>query len=411
MAHGGGAVLKAGRLAKSCADIFGGEDLHIRVEGNDSIQLVFVAVVIVAVGDHNCLNIGQAFERASIDTWINHKFLALIFNDQACVLILCDFHAFIVSRMVAGNKLWGDRREEQMPKIGLLVNPTSGGGRGRNLAATAIKQFEAAGIQVVDFSAETAERAGELASAAASAGHIDALVVAGGDGTVHLGVNICADADLPLGVIAIGTGNDIARTLGLPVLDERAAIGAIIETLARPRAIDLVHAKTSSSEFWFAGTASAGFDALVNARANRWSWPKGPIKYQLAMLYELASFRSIDYRVIIDGEPREFSAMLCAVANAPAFGGGMLIVPDAEIVDGKLELFIVHKISRLELIKIFPKVYSGAHIGHSAVEIIKAENVTIESANMPIYSDGEFVGRAPLSASIHPGKLKVIGAR
>lgn len=228
---------------------------------------------------------------------------------------------------------------------------------------------------------------------------------------MHLGVNVCADANLPLGVIAVGTGNDIARTIGLPLLDEDSAISAIIENFEKPKSIDLVQGQTSEGNFWFAGTASAGFDALVNARANRWSWPKGPSKYQLAMLFELASFKSIDYRVRIDGNQREFKAMLCAVANAPAFGGGMLIVPSADIVDGKLELFIVHKISRLELIKIFPKVYTGAHVDHPAVEIIQADEVFIESGNMPVYSDGEFVGHAPLTAKVHPGKLKVVGAR
>ncbi len=298
-----------------------------------------------------------------------------------------------------------------MPRIGLLVNPTSGGGRGRALAAKAVDRFESAGFGVLNLSAGSGAEAEALARTAAAQGKIDALVVAGGDGTVHLGVNVCADFDLPLGVIAIGTGNDIARTIGLPLLDEDAAIAAIIDNFDSPGAIDLVQGKTSEGDFWFAGTASAGFDALVNARANRWSWPKGPSKYQLAMLFELASFKSIDYRVRINGKQREFKAMLCAVANAPAFGGGMLIVPSADIVDGKLELFIVHKISRLELIKIFPKVYAGAHVDHPAVEIIQADEVFIESGNMPVYSDGEFVGHAPLTAKVHPGKLKVVGAR
>jgi len=298
-----------------------------------------------------------------------------------------------------------------MPRIGLLINPTSGGGRGRSVGARALERFAAAGFEVVDVSSGSAAEAEAKARAGAAANQFDALVVAGGDGTVHLGVNVCADADLPLGVIAVGTGNDIARTIGLPLLDEDRAITTIIENFDSPRSIDLVQGHTNQGAFWFAGTASAGFDALVNARANRWSWPKGPSKYQLAMLYELAGFKSINYRVRIDGAQREFKAMLCAVANAPAFGGGMLIVPSADITDGKLELFIVHKISRPELIKIFPKVYKGAHVDHPAVEIIRATEVVIESGAMPVYSDGEFVGHAPLTAKVHPGKLKVVGAK
>lgn len=326
------------------------------------------------------------------------------------MFILSDFHVFIVPIMPAGNTIWGDHRKETMARIGLLVNPTSGGGRGRSLATVAYERFIAAGFEVVDFSAESAAQAEVSARNEAQSGKIDALVVAGGDGTVHLGVNICADSNIPLAIIAIGTGNDIARSIGLPVLDEEQAIASIIDGFAKPKSIDLVEAKTAEGRFWFAGTASAGFDALVNARANRWSWPKGPIKYQLAMLFELARFRAIEYRVELNGESREFSAMLCAVANAPAFGGGMLIVPSADLLDGQLELFIVHKISRLELIKIFPKVYTGQHIDHPAVEIIRADAVKIESGSMPVYSDGEPVGHSPLEARVHPGKLRVVGA-
>jgi diacylglycerol kinase (ATP) len=172
-----------------------------------------------------------------------------------------------------------------------------------------------------------------------------------------------------------------------------------------------VKANTSTGEFWFFGTISAGFDALVNQRANRWRWPKGPSRYTLAMVAELASFKPIHYEATIDGEHRSFQAMLCAVANSESFGGGMRVAPNAIIDDGLLELFIVHSISRPEFIKVFPKVFTGEHIHHPAVEIIQAKHVKISSGNMPAYSDGEAVGSSPVSAQIMPGSLRVFAPR
>ena len=295
-----------------------------------------------------------------------------------------------------------------MKTIGLIVNPTAGKGTGHAIGQQVIELLAQEKISVLDLSGHSEQDAKSAAAKAIKRGEVDALIVVGGDGVVHLGVNLCAETDIPLGIIACGTGNDIASALGLPIKDAAKAVSHAVAKLESPRRIDAGKAHSSVGQFWFIGTVSAGFDALVNRRANRMRWPSGQRRYELAMLLELAAFKPIHYQVTVDGKPRTIDAMLCAVANAPSFGGGMLITPEAKLDDGLLELFIVHKISRPELIRIFPTVYTGAHVSHPAVEIIRAKSIQLDAGLMPVFSDGEAVGHSPVTITVVPGAIKVL---
>jgi diacylglycerol kinase (ATP) len=126
------------------------------------------------------------------------------------------------------------------------------------------------------------------------------------------------------------------------------------------------------------------------------------------MLVELMTFDSLKYRAKVDGVEREIDGMLCAVSNGPSYGGGMMVAPNASVFDGKLDLFIVHKISKPELIKVFPKVFSGTHVSHPAVEIVRATDVTLISEGVPVYADGEPAGMLPMTVSIAPKSLRVL---
>jgi diacylglycerol kinase (ATP) len=170
----------------------------------------------------------------------------------------------------------------------------------------------------------------------------------------------------------------------------------------------LIESKSNDRTFYSFGAVSAGFDALCNARANKWKWITGPIKYRFAMYRELAAFKPIPYRAVVDGVERVFEAILCTVSNSPSYGGGLLITPEAKVDDGKLDLFILNAISRLELIKIFPTVYYGGHVGHPAVEIMRVESIELHSPGMPAYSDGEHVGAAPVTCVVSPKALNVL---
>ena len=293
------------------------------------------------------------------------------------------------------------------PRIGLIINPSSGRGKGGARGQLVLKTLAERGQDFLDLSGNTMDEANANARHAINDGQIYGLVVVGGDGIAHLGVNIACDTGISLGIIAAGTGNDLARSIGMPEGDVVAGTHAVLDKLESPRRVDAIKAHSSTGHFWFFGTASAGFDALCNQRANQMSWPKGQRRYDIAMVLELAKFKPIHYEATIDGEHRSFDAMLCAVANGPAFGGGMLIAPEANVEDGYLDLFIVHAMSRIELLKVFPKVYTGRHVTHPAVEFVRAKSVKLSSGNMPVYSDGEARGHSPLSATVVPGALSV----
>ena len=240
---------------------------------------------------------------------------------------------------------------------------------------------------------------------------VDALVVVGGDGMVHLGLNAIAGAGrrVPLGIIPTGTGNDTARALGLPLHNLPAACERALESLADGgRMIDAGRITAGGSSRLFAGVVSAGFDAAVNERANDWRWPRGKIRYQLAMLRELASFRAIDYTVTADGERWQQGAMLISVANGQSIGGGMRIVPEAVLDDGYLDLFIVSRLSRTGLLAVFPKVFAGKHVGHPAVQLRRVRTVELSASNIVAYADGERIGALPMTIEVVPRAVCVL---
>ena len=293
-------------------------------------------------------------------------------------------------------------------RIGLIVNPVAGGNRGAQVGAEVISLLSQSGHSVENLSGGNLLEARAHAEAAIGAYSIDALVVVGGDGIAHLGTNLCAGKNIPMAIIPAGTGNDAAAMLGMPLTNTAESVRLVLEGLSSPKKIDAIKVNHSGKVTWALGSASAGFDALAAARANAISWPKGPMRYYVAMLLELAKFKPINYQSVVDGNPRDFEAMLCVVSNTGIYGGGMLVVPGASVTDAKLDVLLVKKMSRLKFVTIFPRVYKGTHITDKDVEIFKASKISITASGMPIYSDGEYVGQAPFEAEVVPGALTII---
>jgi diacylglycerol kinase (ATP) len=296
-----------------------------------------------------------------------------------------------------------------MKTLGLLVNPTSGGGKGKALGERFALGLKERGIDFVDLSGSSALDALARGRAAITDGLIGGLVVLGGDGMVHIGVNLVAETGLPLMVVGAGTGNDSARLFGMPIHDIDASLDYLVKNLSARRQVDAARVTNASGKHTLFGSVSAGFDAIVNERANRLRFPKGKSKYSVGLFLELPKFQPIKYRVVIDGVSRNLEAMLIAVANAPAYGGGMLISPSSSVTDGLLDLFIVHKIGRFELVKLFPKVFSGGHVSHPAVEFVSAKKVELFADSIPAFADGEPVGQTPLSVEVLPAALTLFG--
>lgn len=291
-------------------------------------------------------------------------------------------------------------------RIGLVVNPTSGKNRGMALGIEVAQRMRAAGHEVLDLSDESYAAARDRALGAISQG-LDVLAVVGGDGMVHLGVDLAAETKTTLAIIAAGTGNDVARGLGLPVHDPVRA--ADLVSTGIPRTIDAVrHVDAHGGRHWFVGVLGAGFDSVVNERANTWPWPKGNMRYNLAILRELPLFKAIPYVVTIDGVRHATRAMLVAVGNGPSYGGGMQVLPGARFDDGLLDVLILHQISTLEFLKVFPKVFKGAHVTHPAVEIIQGRSVTLEAEGIVAYADGERFAPLPITVEVVPGAVTVL---
>lgn len=298
--------------------------------------------------------------------------------------------------------------------IAVAVNPRASFGRGRHAGKEAAAHFRGAGAEVLLLCADSYAGLAQAVEDALESG-VDALMMVGGDGMVHLGLNAIAGAGasdgrrIPLGIIPTGTGNDTARALGLPLHNLPAACERALAALADGgRMIDAGRITAGGTSRWFAGVVSAGFDAAVNDRANDWRWPRGKIRYQLAMLRELASFRAINYTVTADGERWEQGAMLISVANGQSIGGGMRIVPEAVLDDGYLDLFIVSRLSRTGLLAVFPKVFAGKHVGHPAVQLRRVRTVELAASNIVAYADGERIGALPMTIEVVPRAVCVL---
>jgi diacylglycerol kinase (ATP) len=294
------------------------------------------------------------------------------------------------------------------PRVAFAGNPRSGAGRGRRAAAVALPIL-AGGADVEDVTGADAASTAAALSAAVRGG-VDAVVVSGGDGMVNLAVNTVAGTGTPLGIVAAGTGNDIARELGLPLAAQDAA-AAVVRALDEGgrRRVDAVRCRTDDGAVrWFAGVLAAGFDAVVNERANGWSWPRGHAKYTLAVARELPVFRERGYVLDLDGRVVEARAMLVAVANAPAYGGGMRISPGSSMDDGLLDVVVAGPVSRWEFVRIFHTVFSGRHVDHPRVHVYRAACVRIDSPGIVGYADGERFAALPLTCETVPGALTVL---
>jgi diacylglycerol kinase (ATP) len=285
-------------------------------------------------------------------------------------------------------------------EIALLTNPTSGKGRGARARVAVRDRLEGSGATVQDLVGRDGEEALDLARKAVSDG-VEALVVVGGDGMVHIGVNAVAGTPTTLGIIPAGTGNDVARYFDLPRKDAVAAADRVIAGATRTS--DVARSGTK----YFTTVLSAGFDAIVNERANEMTWPKGQMRYNLATVAELRTFTPLQYTLDLDGATRRLEAMLVAVGNGPSFGGGLRITEGASLDDGLLDVVIIKPMSRLELVRTYPKLFKGTHITHPQYERHRVRQVTVASPGITAYADGERFGALPLTVECVPGALTV----
>ena len=282
----------------------------------------------------------------------------------------------------------------------LVINPVAGQGKGTTVGTYAAGWLSQ---RKIPYTIITGNSSGALADHLsvfiAKNPECNGVIAVGGDGLLHIILQRVTPAQIPFTVIPAGTGNDFVRTLGWHLEDFDAQLTAVTTTEPTPIDLGLVDGE------WFGAILSTGFDSVVNEKANTLQWPKGPMKYNAAIAMELPRFKPRHYEITLDDRTISTEAMLIAVSNGRSYGGGMLVCPNANIADGLFDVMVLHPVSKIEFIKVFPRVFAGTHVSHPAVEIVRSKSVTIESKAVA-YADGERIGQLPVSAECIPGAIR-----
>jgi diacylglycerol kinase (ATP) len=255
----------------------------------------------------------------------------------------------------------------------------------------------------------------------ASSNDADAILILGGDGTIHRHLPALVRLQLPVLIIPAGSGNDFARALNLRSIHDSLRAWRNFESGAiQPRAIDLGVIVASAAPYhahYFCGVAGCGLDAMAASRANQMPrWLRGHGGYALALLpllFRLPAFsmrlRAREGAQIVDDGPGNKLTLLAAFANTQFYGDGMRIAPEADCADGKLDICRISAMNPFELLCMFPTVYFGRHLLSSKVEYSKAERVVVETETpIDVFADGEFVCETPVEISITAGALRAI---
>jgi YegS/Rv2252/BmrU family lipid kinase len=282
----------------------------------------------------------------------------------------------------------------------LLVNPSSGHGRAKALLPKVEHELDKRRIAFRVEPTQDATHAVEEALHAVELGEVP--VVMSGDGLIGIVGGALAGAEVPLGIVPSGRGNDLARVLGVPT----DPVGAVdVLEAGETRRIDVGEANGQR----FLGIASVGIDSDANRIANRARLFRGNLVYAYAALRALAGWRPARFTVQAGDDRLRFTGYTVAVANNKAYGGGMFIAPDADLADGLFDIVMVGEYGKLRALGNLPKVFKGTHVESDEVKVFRAPFLEL-SASRPfaVYADGEHLTDLPASLRILPGVLSVI---
>jgi YegS/Rv2252/BmrU family lipid kinase len=286
-------------------------------------------------------------------------------------------------------------------KLALIVNASAGGGKaGRSLAEV---EATLAGLGLEYRSAHTRglDHARALARDAAGAGEV--AVAFGGDGLIGAVAGALSGGEGVLGVLPGGRGNDFARALGIP-LEPAAACQVLAGGVVR--SLDLGEADSRA----FIGIASCGFDSVANRIANETRLVRGDLVYAYGALRALVGWEPATFTIELDGgEVRTVTGYTVAAANSRAYGGGMMMAPDASLEDGLLDIVIVGQAPRLRFLRLLPTVFRGEHVREPNVEVVRSSCVRI-SASRPftMYADGDPIAELPVTVRVRPEAVRTI---
>ena len=287
-------------------------------------------------------------------------------------------------------------------KILVITNPLAGGGKTLRLLPR-IKQWLSASPHEFSFTIPESPDRMRLEIMKAADQGIEALLLIGGDGTVHQALPAIAETKIPFGFLPCGRGNDFARNVGLP---SKLKKGCSLPSNPSFHQVDLPRINNIP----FVAVAYVGFDSEVNKLANDGrGYFGGTLGYIVCVLKTLKTFKPFEVEITIDDHTWRERVMMVTVANAPFYGGGMKIAPDANMNDGVFDICIVQEISKFELLQQFPRVFKGTHIFHPRVLMKTGKKIKLVSdENREIFADGEYVGSLPGECTIGSQKIQIM---
>jgi YegS/Rv2252/BmrU family lipid kinase len=286
-------------------------------------------------------------------------------------------------------------------RFALLVNPASGGGRALKALPEVIAELDRLGAAHRTVTTRSMEHAAEEAARSAEAGETVAAI--GGDGLLRPVAGALKGTQAAIALIPGGRGNDLARVLGVP---RRPAEAARVAVEGGERLLDVATVDGTP----YLGIASFGFDSDANRIANDAKLVKGNAVYLYAALRVLASWQPAGFEVTVDGERHQMRGYSVAVGNSRAYGGGMMLLPHAELDDGKLDVLLIADTSKLRFLRGLAKVFRGTHLESANVEVLKGEVIEVTSDRpFVIYADGDPIGATPATMRVERQVLRVIG--
>lgn len=290
---------------------------------------------------------------------------------------------------------------ERGERLVLVVNPVAGRGRALRALPGVVEALDAGGVRARVEVARGLGHAEELAAAASGGGEV--VVAMGGDGLAGRLAGAVAEGGGRLGIIPAGRCNDFARTLGLP-RDPAAAARLLHRAVARP--VDLLRAGSGA----VAGSVYMGIDALANELADRTGWPPGRAGYVAACVRVLRRWRPVRYRVELDGVVHELEGFTVVAANAASFGGGLLVVPGADVADGVADVAMFGHAPFGAALRILSGVVAGGtHVHRPEVTVLRGRRLTVSAdRDLPVYGDGEPLTRLPVSIELIPAAVRVL---
>jgi YegS/Rv2252/BmrU family lipid kinase len=283
----------------------------------------------------------------------------------------------------------------------LIVNPSSGSGRGRKLLPEVESQMRARRLDFGTVVTRSLEHGIEEAKAAVERG--EAPVVISGDGLIGQIGGALADSGATMGIVPGGRGNDLARVLGIPT-EPAEAVSLLAQGPTREIDVGEVNGKR------FLCIASIGFDSVANEIANETRVVRGNLVYAYAALRALASWEPAHFTVTLDGEETvTCDGYSVAVANSRAYGGGMFVAPDAQLDDGLFDVITMADSSKLRFLTGLPKVFKGTHVDQEGVRVLRAAQVeVIADREFAVFADGEHLADLPARLRVLRGALRVI---